>query len=126
MSKQPEILEENPDAAEFQTSRYIKWYDLLDTESKDVVRYREIKAEIFRVTKEMAFTPATSKKEKALHLYFKGAKKQLIPCGTNQQLLMASFGKNSQAWIGKSITLYVDKNANLGKGKKGPAVRIKL
>jgi hypothetical protein len=56
---------------------------------------------------------------------FNGDTKPMVLNGTNWDTLETAFGEDSDAWIGKTVTLYNDPNVMYG-GKKTGGVRVRV
>lgn len=78
------------DASKFVQSRWLK---ALDIEERVKVKIQKVSEEI------------VNDKEK-LVLYFEGREKGLVLNRTNSLRLVASYGKETDSWIGKEIELY--------------------
>lgn len=58
-------------------------------------------------------------------LYFERTKKGLVLNKTNGDTIAEHYGDDSDAWIGKSIVLYFDKNVTFA-GKKTGGIRVRI
>jgi hypothetical protein len=58
-------------------------------------------------------------------MYFKNGSKGLPLNGTNWDALSAVFGEESDAWIGKRVTLWLDPSVRF-RGKPTPGIRFKF
>lgn len=81
------------------------------------------------VTITEVFPPGTQKDSqkrliKKRIIGFKGAKKRMILCGCNEQIIAMIHGANSKEWIGKTITLMRRYLESAFNEKNVPVVRV--
>lgn len=67
---------------------------------------REVTVVIERVEAGILENKQAKKRDKAPILYLRGAKKPLALNKTNAKTIAGLYGNNTDAWIGKSITIY--------------------
>ena len=58
-------------------------------------------------------------------LRLKGAKKRLVLNKTNVKEIIAAYGKDTDGWVGKSVTIYPTTCDSFG-AKNVPCVRVKI
>lgn len=56
---------------------------------------------------------------------FRETKKELVLNRTNGECIKAMFGRNTDDWIGKSVTLYPAPHVDSFTGEKGTAIRVR-
>ena len=85
----------------------------------------EVTVTIERVTTEEVFNPSTNSKEKALAVYFIGAKKGIVLNKTNAKAIAKVVGSPYQEdWIGKKIIIFPKQGRFFGEEMK--VVRVKV
>ena len=102
------------------------WRSYLDSE---VIRYADlaergdITLEITKVVKGKVTGKSGKGSSKAM-LYFKGAERPLAAGTAILSAIAKLYGKNTDKWIGKSVTLYADDDVVFG-GEKVGGVRVR-
>lgn len=88
--------------------------------SEDILDAGDVEVVIEGVFKNIGVKFDDGREETVWSLKFKGKEKQLIIGPTNRKTLVANFDTTDvKAWIGKAITLYVDRNVRKPGGKRG-------
>lgn len=80
--------------------------------------------EIESIAVESLQLPGASSKESKVVIRFKGATKGLVANKTNAVRISKMYGKETNDWVGKRITLYFDPNVKFGGAKVG-GVRVR-
>lgn len=84
----------------------------------------DVTVKIGKVATESLHLPGASAPETRVVLAFDGAKKKLVLNKTNAIRIARMHGKDTENWIGKSITLYFDPKVRFGPSVVG-GVRVR-
>lgn len=98
-------------------SKYMKGEDIIDEGGEVRVLIKEVRFEELQ-------DPKTNKKEDKPVLYFVRQEKGLVLAKENGRRLVELFGDDSDAWIGKQITLTTERVQAFGETHN--SVRIKM
>ena len=93
--------------------------------SEDIKHLGDVDVEIEAVNKDtdVKFDEGRGK-DVAFSLKFKGKGRRLVINATNRKMLTAMYGTDTQEWVGKTITLYVQSGIRVGKDTKD-GIRIR-
>jgi len=108
-----------PDYASMFDNPYLASWDLVDAQGNP----KDYTLEIVKVEAAELMTMGGKAKRKPI-LTLKGAKKKLACNKTNAASIKGMYGRNTDGWIGKSITLYPT-TTTVGSEKGVPCIRIR-
>jgi hypothetical protein len=96
--------------------------------SEDLLDVGEVTVTIEKVFKHIGAEFEEGRKADVFALKFAGKEKQMILNATNRKRLVKLFDTtDTKKWVGKSITLYVDRNVRNPKGGgKTNGLRVKV